>query len=306
MAARAAIFAGGGDVTFAIVVVLHESADDLARLLGSIDRCLPARPQVICVDTDSRDDGAARAQAWGAEVLRLDDNPGFGAANNAGMARVTAPVTVLLNPDCELRDDGLARLAALAAGRDALLAPRLLNADGSVQRSAHPRPGGRDALVPALVEPRALPRPLRERFDPWRAETPRVVGWAIAACLVARTSLLGRLGPFDPAHFLFAEDLDLCLRAAAAGIPTELHPEVEVVHRGGTSTGAAYGGEPYEEIARQRRRVIGAALGPRALAHDDAAQALTFTTRAAARRVLGRDASRERAQLAALRAARGV
>lgn len=293
-------------MTFAIVVVLHESSDDITRLLTSIDRCLPERPQVICVDTGSRDDGAARAQAWGADVLRLDANPGFGAANNAGLARVTAPVTVLLNPDCELRDDGLVRLTAIAAGRDALLAPRLLNADGTVQRSAHPVPGGRDAFVPALVHPRVLPRPLRERFDPWRAETPRAVGWAIAACLVARTSLLRRLGPFDPAHFLFAEDLDLCLRAAAAGIPTELHPRVEVTHRGGTSTGAAYGGEPYEEIARQRRRVIGAALGPRALARDDAAQALTFITRAAVRRALGRDASRERAQLAALRTSRGV
>lgn len=291
-------------MTFACVVVLHDSAEDLTRLLASIDRCLPARPAVVCVDAGSRDDGADRARAWGADTVRLDGNPGFGAANNAGLARVHADVTVLLNPDCELRDDGLARLAALAAGRDALLAPRLLNADGSVQRSAHPVPGGWDALVPALVHPAVLPRPLRERFDPWRARAPRRVGWAIAACLAARTSLLRRLGPFDPTHFLFSEDLDLCLRAGAAGIPTELRPEIAVLHRGGTSTGAAYGGEPFAEIAAQRRHVIGAALGPRALARDDAAQALTFRTRAAARMLLRRDASRERAQLAALRAAR--
>lgn len=291
-------------MTFAIVVVLHDSAADLARLLPSIDRSLPERPHVVCVDTASTDDGPDQAAAWGAEVVRLDANPGFGAANNAGLARVSAPVTVLLNPDCELRDDGVAALAARAAGRDALLAPRLLNGDGSVQRSAHPVPGGTAALVPALVHPRVLPRPLRERFDPWRSRAPRRVGWAIAACLAARTDLLRRLGPFDPEHFLFAEDLDLCLRARAAGAATELHPEVAVVHHGATSTGAAYGGEPLAEIARQRRRVVGAALGARALARDDAAQAVTFITRAAARRALGRDASRERAQLDALRAAR--
>ncbi len=291
-------------MTFAVLVVLHDSAADLARLLPSLDRSLPARPHVVCVDTASTDDGADRAAAWGAEVVRLGANPGFGAANNAGLARVTAPVTVLLNPDCELRDDGLARLAALAQGREALLAPTLLNGDGSVQRSAHPVPGGSDALLPALVHPRVLPWPLRERFDPWRARAPRRVGWAIAACLAARTDLLRRLGPFDPAHFLFAEDLDLCLRARAAGIPTELRPEVALVHHGATSTGAAYGGEPYLDIAAARRRIIGARLGPRALARDDAAQALTFATRAAARRALGRDATRERAQLDALRAAR--
>lgn len=290
-------------MTFACVVVLHESAEDITRLLASVDAHLPARPHIVCVDTGSRDDGAVRAEAWGAEVLRLDANPGFGAANNAGLARVRADVTVLLNPDCELRDDGLARLAALAAGRDALLAPRLRNGDGSVQRSAHPAPGGLDALLPAAVHPRVLPRLLRERFDPWRAETPRRVGWAIAACVAARTSLLRRLGPFDPSLFLFAEDLDLCLRAAAAGAPTELHPEIEVIHHGGTSTTAAYGGEPFEEIAAQRRRVIGDRLGPAALARDDAAQTLTFATRVAARRVLRRDADRERAQLRAARSA---
>lgn len=291
-------------MTFACVIVLHDSAADLDRLLASIDRFLPNRPEVVCADTGSRDDGADRARAWGAEVVALDGNPGFGAANNAGLARVRAPVTVLLNPDCELRDDALARLAALAAGRDALLAPRLLNGDGTVQRSAHPVPGGWDALVPALVHPRVLPRSLRERFDPWRASAPRRVGWAIAACLAAPTALLRRLGPFDPAHFLFSEDLDLCLRAAAAGIPTQLRPELAVVHHGGTSTTAAYGGEPYAEIAAARRRIVGARLGPRALARDDAAQALTFATRAVARRALGRDAARERAQLAAVRAAR--
>lgn len=291
-------------MTFAVVVVLHDSAADLTRLLTSIDLCLPARPRVVCVDTASSDDGPARAEAWGAEVVRLGENPGFGAANNAGVARVEEDVAVLLNPDCELRDDGIARLAALAAGRDALLAPRLLNADGSVQRSAHPVPGGTGALLPALVHPRALPRPLRERFDPWRAAAPRRVGWAIAACLAARTSLLRRLGPFDAAHFLFSEDLDLCLRAARTGAPTELHPELLVIHHGATSTAAAYGGEPFDEIARQRRRVVGAALGSRALARDDAAQALTFATRAGARALLRRDAARERAQLAALRAAR--
>ena len=124
------------------------------------------------------------------------------------------------------------------------------------------------------------------------------------ACLAARTETLRRLGPFDPEAFLFFEDLDLCLRAAAAGVPTELHPEVRLRHAGGHATGPAYGGEPHALLARRRRAVVGARLGRRALALDDAAQSLTFATRAAARALLGRDATREREQLAALRAAR--
>jgi GT2 family glycosyltransferase len=287
-------------VSFSIVVVLHDSAGPLRALLASLGR-LPAEPQLIVVDTASSDDGPALARAAGAEVVELGANPGFGAANNAGVERARHPVSVLLNPDCELLDGALARLAARAAdGR--LWVPRLLDPDGSVQRSAHPLPGTVGALLPALVHPPRLPCELRERAEPYRAKRPRSVGWAIAACVASRTDVLRRLGPFDPRHFLFFEDMDLCLRARAAGIATVLDPSVRVRHLGGHATLRA--GEPYDRIARRRREVVTANRGARAAALDDLAQALTFATRAAAHRALGRAAGRERAQLAALLRAR--
>ena len=288
----------------AAVVVLHDSSADLGRLLASLERERPE--QVIVVDAGSTDDGPALAAAWGAEVVHAGD-VGFGAANNMGLERVRTSVTVLLNPDIVVGDPRVpARLARHARRVDALHVPRLLNPDGSTQRSAHPLPGRAAALLPALVHPRALPRPLREHADPWRGRTEREVGWAIAAAVAARTETLRRLGPFDPGQFLFFEDLDLCLRARAAGVPTILHPDLELEHCGGHSTGPAYGGEPHELLARRRRAVIAANLGPRAALLDDAAQALTFAARAAARAALRRDAGRERAQLTALvRARRG-
>jgi N-acetylglucosaminyl-diphospho-decaprenol L-rhamnosyltransferase len=287
-----------------IVVVLHDSAEDLRRLLRSLEPVSP-RPQLVVVDAGSSDDGPEIARAFGAELILAGD-VGFGAANNLGVERIGGSVTLLLNPDVVVGDArAIERLARHARREDALHVPRLLNPDGSVQRSAHPLPGRAGALLPALVPPRALPRPLRERADPWRAEgQERPVGWAIAAAVAARTATLRRLGPFDAEQFLFFEDLDLCLRARAAAIPTILHPDLALEHRGGHSTGPAYGGEPHELLAARRRAVVGANLGARALALDDAAQALTFATRAAARVALRRPAGRERAQLRALRAAR--
>ena len=261
--------------------------------MPSVRDHLPADTQLVAVDSGSRDDGPALARAAGAEVIVLDANLGFGAASNAGVARARHEVTVLLNPDCELPDAGLAALAARATGADALLVPRLIEADGSLQRSAHPFPGRPAALVRAVLPTRALPQP-------HRARRPRRVGWAIAACLVAPTALLRRLGPFEPEAFLFYEDLDLCLRAHAAGVPTVLHPEVVVRHLGGRSTARAFGGEAFDLQARRRREVVGARLGPRALLIDDGAQALTFGLRAA----VGRERGRNLAALRALRAAR--
>jgi N-acetylglucosaminyl-diphospho-decaprenol L-rhamnosyltransferase len=286
-----------------IVVVSHDSAADLASLLASVARHVARAPQLLVIDTGSRDGSAALARAAGAEVVELPGNPGFGAANNAGVQCARASVTALLNPDIALADDGLERLAASAAQCRALLVPRLVSVDGAVQKTAHPVPGRVEALGFALLGP-ALPPALRVRAEPWRSTRARPVGWAIAAALVARTDVLRELGPFDPAAFLFYEDLDLCLRAAALGVPTVLEPGMVLRHRGGHSTAAAYAGEPHAVLARRRREVVGARLGRRALALDDLAQGFTFATRAGARRLLGRPDDRPRAQLAALQAAR--
>lgn len=266
---------------FTVVTVLHDSAEHLARLLASIDRHLPERPQVVAVDTGSRDDGAERARAWGAEIVDLPANPGFGAANNAGVERAAHDVTVLLNPDVELLDGGLATLADDARACDALLVPRLLNRDGSIQDTAHPVPGTVREVLRAFT-PRV--------GEPWRAQEPHRVGWAIAAALAARTALLQRLGPFDPGGFLFYEDMELCLRA---DVPTCLVPDIALLHAGGHSTGP----DRLEQEARRRRAVVEARLGPRARRLDDVAQALTFARAAAFRR-------RARRQLRALRVAR--
>ena len=171
-----------------------------------------------------------------------------------------------------------------------------------MQRSAHPLPGTLGALIAAPLHPALLPRALRERLEPYRSERPRTVGWAIAACLCGATAALRGLGPFDEAAHLFAEDMDLCLRARAAGMPTILHPDLRIRHAGGHSTRRS--GEPFDLLARRRRAVVGAGRGSRALLLDDLAQGLTFASRAAAHALAGGDARRPARQLAALARAR--
>ena len=289
---------------FGAAIVIHNSERYLPALFDSLERYIDPAPELVVVDTGSTDGGAEIARTRGATIVDRPDNPGFGIANNVAIAQLGSDVCVLLNPDVELLDDGLLRLVALARSHRALVAPRLLNHDGSIQRSAHPPPGTLGALVPAFIHPLALPRSARLRADPWRSEQPRTVGWAIAACLVGQTAIFRELGPFDERIFMFCEDLDLALRAAKAGIPTELYPDVQVRHYGSHSTLPAYGGEPHKVLARLRRDVVNRHLGRRAMVLDDAAQTMAFATRAGARMLLRRDASREVAQLRAQLAAR--
>jgi GT2 family glycosyltransferase len=235
-----------------------------------------------------------------AETVALDENIGFGRGCNLGVRIARAPVIALLNPDVALIDDSLATLAHVALRSERLLAPRILYPDGSRQDSVHPMPGSGADLARSLLPPSLLPGRLGVVMAPWRAQEPRRVGWGVGAALVARADTLRRLGPFDERIFMYGEDLDLGLRAAAAGIETWFWPFARVVHHRAHATAREFGGEPFETLARARHEVVARRLGDRAASRDDRAQALTFRSRAGLKRALGRPAERERRQLQAL------
>ena len=160
---------GGGAMTFTAVVVLHDSAPDLARLLDSLERHLPERPQLVVVDSGSRDAGPT----WPASAApRSSSSPATRDSGRRATRGSRGPRPTWWR--CSIRTSSCSTPAsstslALARERDALLVPRLLNADGSAQRSAHPLPGRARALLPALVHPPLLPAPLRLQAEPWRA-----------------------------------------------------------------------------------------------------------------------------------------
>jgi glycosyltransferase involved in cell wall biosynthesis/GT2 family glycosyltransferase len=282
--AAAAAVSGAG-ITF--VTVTYNSGTELASLAASIKRHLPDA-RLIVVDNASQDDSRAVAESVGATLVSSDRNRGFGTAANAGVAVVDDPVTILVNPDVTLLDNSLAQLAA-AAQPGRLYAPLLLNAQGRRQDSAHPPPGSLATALYSLVPGLALPPPLRHRVEPWQSAQPRRVGWATAACLVAQTQTLRELGPFDESIFLYAEDLDLGLRAE-----TWFDPRARVLHTGAHATEREYGGENYELLARQRRAIVQRRMGLRRAIVDDVIELTTFADRALLRRLIGRSAERER------------
>jgi N-acetylglucosaminyl-diphospho-decaprenol L-rhamnosyltransferase len=289
----------------AVLTVLHDSARELAVLLDSLERHLP-RAQLVVVDSGSSDRGAELARSWRgglAEVLVLDENVGFGRGVNEGLSRVERPVTALLNPDAELLDASLAAAGAVVRGHERLLAPLVLRPDGTREDNAQREPGTAPLLAHALLPARQLPPPLADAVEPWRSRHPRRAGWAVASCLVARTETLRRLGPFDERVFMYAEDLDLGLRAADAGVETWFWPAARVRHSGAHASDPAFGGEPFELLARRRREVVRERRGPARARRDDLLQLLTFADRLVLKRLAGRPAERERRQLAALRRA---
>jgi GT2 family glycosyltransferase len=212
---------------------------------------------------------------------------------------------VILNPDTELADASLNRLVAFATARHALAGPRLLNPDGSVQPSASGPPVGAWPWIGAIIPGALQPPGARRHTEPWRSERTVRVTWLTGACVAGpRDALLG-LGPFDPSIHLYAEDMDLGLRAADAGIPSYFCPDIcRIVHVGGASTRVALHGATIAHLgATNRRAVVRRAFGPRRERYGWLAQLLNLRLRATAKRVLGADAGAELDALAATRAA---
>jgi GT2 family glycosyltransferase len=151
-----------------------------------------------------------------------------------------------MNPDCWLQPGALSTLAAELERRPdcAIVGPRILNPDGSVQGSAR---GDPDMLTGLFGRTtwlrRLLPGLGVSRRNVVEAEAAggasRVVDWLSGACMLVRREAFERVHGFDEGYFLYWEDADLCRRLRAEGQHVRYVPTATAVHRVGHSSRSA-------------------------------------------------------------------
>jgi GT2 family glycosyltransferase len=237
------------------VLVNYNAGDELRYALQSIAADMDGAPwEAFVVDNNSADGSGVVAEQFGPPVtlIRNAENVGFGRGVNQGLAAARAPLVLIMNPDCRLVPGAIATLRAelAARGRCALVGPRILNPDGSVQGSAR---GDPDMLTGLFGRTSAL-----QRLLPWLTVSQRnvvtagvsastangsassvAVDWLSGACVLGvRTSLVD-VGGFDPRYFLYWEDADLCRRLRARGHEIRYVPAATAVHRVGHSSRTA-------------------------------------------------------------------
>lgn len=251
---------------FAVVIVNYRSADLVSRCLEAVD---PAAERVV-VDNASADGSVERLRARHADVriVERDRNDGFAAGVNAGFAATRAPIVVLLNPDCVPRPGALERLRARLEASPAagVVAPRLVNADGSPQAGAYRRFPGLGLLALELCLPLGHVAQRYPRLDPYRADLRRLtdgarIAHATGAALAIRRAAYDAAGPFDEGYFLYLEETEWQQRVHSAGYAVEVVPSAEVVHlvRGGEPAALA----PSPHFLTSMRRYLAARGRPR-------------------------------------------
>jgi hypothetical protein len=223
-----------------VVIPNRETPEDTIACAESlIAQGVPAG-RVVVVDDASEDDSFARiAERLPSSVLvRLDRNVGYARAVNSGASRLPGEHYLLVNSDAFVHRPGSVQtmLGALRDPSVAIVVPRLLNEDLSLQPTVAPRHSPSVALVRASGLSRLVPNRWQPRWSThWDHLSSREIDTAVGAVLLVRGEAWQQLDGLDERALMFAEDHDLCWRAREAGWKIWFAHDAEFIHVGSRS-----------------------------------------------------------------------
>lgn len=243
-----------------VVVVTHNALPWIERCLDSV-----RGEEVIVVDNGSSDGSPdVVREAMPEATLVEQENLGLAAGWNRGMEEASRRYFLILNSDAWLTEGSLRRLVAFADEHPeaAIVGPRLLNPDGTLQRSVRGFPTLWRLATEYLFLRKLAPR--SRLFNAFYAggfghDEVREADFVMGACMLVRREAVEDVGPLDEAFFLFSEEVDWAYRFRQAGWKVLFFPGAECVHVGG----ASHGGRLFRENVRGHLRFLAKHRGDR-------------------------------------------
>lgn len=227
-----------------LIIVSFNTRDVLRESLLSVEREKgDLLIEIFVVDNNSHDGSVEMVEAEfpHVRVLRSEVNLGFGAANNLAIDIADGRFVVLLNSDAFLLPNAL-KIAVQNMNDHpevGLAGGRLIDRGGGLQPSARMFPSIlSDFLVRTGLAARYSKSRFFGRFDRTWADPlqPAEVDWIPGAFSIIQAETLRKVGNFDPAFFLYSEEVDLCRRIRQAGYKVMYWPDIVVIHIGGESS----------------------------------------------------------------------
>ncbi|MDX2307535.1 MAG: glycosyltransferase family 2 protein [Hyphomicrobium sp.] len=235
---------GRNGIDISILIVSYNTREmTLEAISSAVRETHEAAIEIIVVDNASKDGSADAIALHPAkpQLIRLEENIGFGRANNLAAEYARGDHILLLNPDTVVLDSAIDRLWAFSkANRRALIwGGRTLFADGSLNPSSC---WGRITLWNLACRVTGLTSVLAqseyfngESYGSWPRDTVREVDIVSGCFLMLPRPIWLALGGFDPAFFMYGEEADLCLRAKRIGARPMVTPDAAIIHHGGAS-----------------------------------------------------------------------
>jgi len=218
------------DARAGVVIVHYGDVDPTIRCTASALGD-PSRIERRLLVVDNSGNLTEEILVDGVEILRREDNPGFGAGVNAGVAALARRERFSFY--VALNNDAVLDLGYLDAAADALEVG-VGAAGGPIRDGLDPATlwyaGGGINYLTGTVRQRRFGGLPRQGFD---------VGYIPATAMAISAAAWNEVNGFDERYFLYNEDLDLCLRIRRAGLRLRFHPGMNCLHRLGGSTGSS-------------------------------------------------------------------
>ncbi|MBR8829162.1 MAG: glycosyltransferase family 2 protein [Gomphosphaeria aponina SAG 52.96 = DSM 107014] len=227
-----------------IITISYNTKEETLDCLKSVyEQTEGVEYEVIVVDNNS-EDGSALAiasQFPQVKLIALQENLGFGRANNLAAQEVSSEFILLLNPDTIVLDGAIQKLLKFAQEHPegGIWGGRTLFADGSLnpyscwQRMTIWSLFCQAAGLSKIFSQSSIFNP--EVFGGWQRDTVRKVDIVSGGLLLIKRSLWEELNGFDPEFFMYGEDDDLSLRARKIGYQPMITPDATIIHYGGAS-----------------------------------------------------------------------
>ncbi len=230
-----------------IIIVSYNVKEFLRGAIASVQRSLAAggiEGEIIVIDNDSSDGSSAmiRSEFPETRLYALNENLGFGRANNLALRHAKGDFFLLLNPDTILGEETLSTILDFMRSypKAGLAGCKLLNGDGTFQlscRRGFPTPWASFTKLFGLAS--LFPNSkLFARYNltylPIDA-TYEVDALGGAFMMLSRDAWNATKG-FDEDFFMYGEDIDLCYRAKQAGFKIFYVHSTATVHFKGEST----------------------------------------------------------------------
>jgi len=159
----------------------------------------------------------------------LDRNHGTTYSRNIALKKARGNYISVIDSDVEIVSAGTIKNLIESLGNDdkiGLISPKLLYADGSLQKSTDNFPTIFNKILRYFFL-KTIEK--NENNQEGRHET-MAVDYAISAMWVLKKEVLKKVGYFDEKIFYAPEDVDYCLRVWLSGYKVFYNPQVKVVH----------------------------------------------------------------------------
>lgn len=228
------------------IVVTYNSAatiaDCLQHILDDAHGAIGDEREIIVVDNASTDNTREVVREFPAVKLIVSkENLGFGGGNQLGFEDSRGEIAVFLNPDAAIQRGFSSKISRFFAvhAEVGILGCRILNADGSLQRTCNAFPTFFSMLYQHSLYKYLFPRSRAHRkffISDWDGETAREIDTVSGACFVLPRQVLQEIGGFDANFFLYFEEFDLAQRVRKLGLKVYFEPSLTVKHIGQVST----------------------------------------------------------------------